>query len=144
MNRYVIDASVAVKWVIQEEYQNESRLYLDEKNQLYAPSFLLLECASAIQNAVRRGEILPDEGWQAFEILRDYDQWYLLSPYPLLEKAYQLANQLWHSIYDCFYLALAEKENAVVVTADRKFYERVKASPYANRITWVTENMNES
>jgi len=57
----------------------------------------------------------------------------------LIKSAYHLAIELNHSVYDCYYLALAKHQNAVMVTADRKFYERVKAGAYANLIAWVEE-----
>mgnify|MGYP001279845757 CR=1 FL=1 len=56
-----------------------------------------------------------------------------------MERAYELSNVLWHSVYDCIYLALAEKEDAILVTADRKLYERVKTSAYSKSIAWVEE-----
>ena len=35
------------------------------------------------------------------------------------------AHELGHPVYDCLYLALAEREQALVVTADRVFAARV-------------------
>jgi len=57
----------------------------------------------------------------------------------LIKPAFDMAVALAHAIYDCYYLALAQEHDASVVTADRKFYERVMKSPYAHRIRWVEE-----
>ena len=37
---------------------------------------------------------------------------------PLAARALDFAMALQHPIYDCYYLALAERENTVLVTAD--------------------------
>lgn len=139
MSTYVIDASIAVKWLYEEPYSIEARRFLRQPITRVAPHFLILECLSAIQRKVKRREITPEEGWQGFSLFIQSIPIQLDSSDTLMERAYQLGNELWHSVYDCIYLALAEKENAILVTADRKLYERVKASPYANSIAWVEE-----
>ena len=45
---------------------------------------------------------------------------------PLSERALELAQRLDHPAYDCFYLALAESESAVLVTDDEKLILRGK------------------
>jgi len=35
-----------------------------------------------------------------------------------------------HPVYDCFYLALAEREQSVVVTADRRLITRLAQTRY--------------
>lgn len=42
-----------------------------------------------------------------------------------------------HPVPDCIYLALSERVNAVLVTADRRLYERVKDSKYSHFIAWI-------
>jgi predicted nucleic acid-binding protein len=46
-----------------------------------------------------------------------------------LAAAAELARALAHPVYDCLYLALAIRECAQVVTADRRFQAAVEASP---------------
>lgn len=137
MTSYVIDASVAVKWVLAERLQSEAFHYLNPDFRLLAPSFILIECISAIQKKVWRKEIRSEDGWYAYEILRRYDRLILTSTHDLLRPSFELANTISHSIYDCFYLALAIQENALVVTADYKFFECAKRSPYANYISLI-------
>jgi predicted nucleic acid-binding protein len=52
----------------------------------------------------------------------------------LAERASQIAVDLEHPAYDCFYLALAEREAAALVTADRRLVERVRATPWEGRV----------
>jgi predicted nucleic acid-binding protein len=45
-----------------------------------------------------------------------------------LLAAASLALELGHPIYDCLYLAMAIRENALVITADRRFRDAVDRS----------------
>lgn len=42
-----------------------------------------------------------------------------------LEQAFQLAFRLRHPVYDCLYLALAMREQAQLITADRDFHRAI-------------------
>jgi predicted nucleic acid-binding protein len=120
--RIVVDASVAVKWVIAEEHSALADALSDR--QMSAPSLLLIECANALLRRVRAGDILARAVPDKVRALR-------LAPVRLvpterhLEGAVALATQLRHSLYDCLYLALALDERAPLVTADQRFVEAV-------------------
>jgi predicted nucleic acid-binding protein len=43
---------------------------------------------------------------------------------PLLPRAMDLARRLKHPVYDCVYLALAERERARFVTTDQRLLRR--------------------
>jgi predicted nucleic acid-binding protein len=57
----------------------------------------------------------------------------------LFAKAFDLADETGRSLYDCLYLSLALAIDGQMVTADRKFYEALQTSPYANRLLWVED-----
>ncbi len=44
-----------------------------------------------------------------------------------------MAVDLRHPVYDCFYLALAEAEEAPLVTADRRLLTRLTGTPWEER-----------
>jgi predicted nucleic acid-binding protein len=46
----------------------------------------------------------------------------------LASRAFEIAAELRHPVYDCFYLALAEREEASLVTADRRLIGRLAGS----------------
>jgi predicted nucleic acid-binding protein len=48
----------------------------------------------------------------------------------LAERALAIAEELRHPAYDCFYLALAEAKEARLVTADRRFAQRLAGTPW--------------
>ena len=49
---------------------------------------------------------------------------------PLASRAIELALELDHPVYDCFYLALAEAEKTELVTADLRLEGRVRSTPW--------------
>jgi predicted nucleic acid-binding protein len=115
----VIDASVALKWVLDEPGGAEAEALLDEA--LIAPGLWLIEAANALWKRAGRGEISADEAAERLQAL-------LHAPVATprteddLASALSLASQLAHPVYDCLYLALAIRENTQVVTADTRFY----------------------
>ena len=46
-----------------------------------------------------------------------------------------MAEQLNHAAYDCFYLALAEREGAPIHTADKKLLRKLEGTPFARLAT---------
>ena len=56
MNTFVIDASIAVKWVVEEDGTAEA-LALRQRNKLIAPQLLVAECANILWKKVQREEL---------------------------------------------------------------------------------------
>jgi predicted nucleic acid-binding protein len=57
----------------------------------------------------------------------------------LLPQAMQLSRSLDHSVYDCCYLALAMRENAPLITADRRLIEVARRLPQAAEVILLSE-----
>ena len=57
MNTYVVDASVVIKWVVEEDGTPEA-LDLRQKGRLIAPELLVAECANILWKKVERDELL--------------------------------------------------------------------------------------
>jgi len=117
--KLVVDASVALKWVIDEHGTGEA-LALLERAALSAPDFLLAECANALWKKVRRSEFTREEALVAARILQ-ISEVELFSTRPLLEAATRIAIELNHPAYDCTYVALALANGIRFVTADERF-----------------------
>jgi predicted nucleic acid-binding protein len=119
--RAVLDVNVALKTAIPEP---DSALafafigdYLAGHHELLAPDTLLVEAAHALTRAVRRGII---SGAQA-KLASIMSNSPALHRYrPLLPRAVELSLQMRHGVYDCLYVALAEREGCSVVTADQR------------------------
>jgi predicted nucleic acid-binding protein len=122
----VVDASVALKWVLAEPGQAAAEALLDED--LIAPSLWLLEAANALWRRNLRGELGVDEAEERLSELFNAP----VTSIPIeedLSAAVALAQRLGHPVYDCLYLALAMREQAQVVTADRRFWTVVQTAP---------------
>jgi len=126
MRRLVIDASIAVKWVIEEAGTSEA-LLLRRRTRLVAPDLLTAECANILWKKVRRDEITADEALVAGRLLvrSGID---LRPMSSLLEATTQLALRLDHAAYDCLYLVLAEREKCPFVTADDRLLRKLAGS----------------
>ncbi len=146
MITYVIDASVAVKWLIQEPFRQEAKRFLNISLDRLSPDLILLECANAMRRKVLLKQITQQEGDTSFELIKEWKQGLMrLIPTPdFLERAYELSKALQqHPIPDCIYLALAEQENVQMVTADRRFYDLVLKSTYHDLIAWIEDQPEE-
>lgn len=128
----VVDASVAVKWVVQE-HDTAIAHALVGADALAAPELALVETANAIWKYTKLGVVSPAQATRAVE---EFPGFYdLLVPMePLLRRAHAIAQALGHRVYDCFYLALAERETAPLVTADRRLLARIAGTPWAGHV----------
>jgi len=115
----VIDASVAVKWVLRENDSDAADALLDHDD-LMAPVLWLAEAANALWRRARIGEITADEADERMSELRKAPV-ASLAMEAHLGPALRLATTLGHPVYDCVYLALALHHGTHVVTADRRF-----------------------
>ena len=114
----VVDASVALKWVLQEDGSDAAERLLDEE--LIAPSLWLVEAGNALWRRSVRGELSAQEAQERLSELFNAP----VATVPLeadVAAAVRLAGELGHPVYDCLYLALALREDTYVVTADRRF-----------------------
>jgi predicted nucleic acid-binding protein len=117
----VVDASVAVKWVIEEALRDRA-LDLLADNEVIAPDLLLTEVRNALAMRVRRRLTTVAEARAAEAAFRSIPL--LIEPTSeLLEDAFELALRLAHPIYDCLYLALAVRRDLPLATADRRLLE---------------------
>jgi predicted nucleic acid-binding protein len=120
----VVDASVALKWVIPEVLSDRAETLRGRADRLLAPDLLLPEAANALWKKLIRREITAREAAQALDLLMASGLDVRPSG-PLLGRALELARRLRHPVYDCVYLALAQGEDATLVTADQRLLTRV-------------------
>lgn len=138
MTVYVVDASVAAKWFIEEEYAQPALTLLSGQHRLHAPDFLMLEIDNILCKWIRRGIISEADG----EVVRSTLAQLPIQKHPfesLRDSAYSLANRTGRSLYDCLYVALAALLDGRMVTADRKLYEAVADGPLGEHVLWVDD-----
>ncbi len=138
MSVLVVDASVAAKWYLKEEHTELALRLLDGSQRLHAPDFVLLEMDNILCKHIRRGSVTPSDADDIRSALRRCE--IRCMPFDLLrDRAYELAVETRTSVYDCLYAALAEALGARMVTADRRFFERMSATPFAELVMWVED-----
>jgi predicted nucleic acid-binding protein len=119
--RYVLDAFVGIKWVMNEIDSAKARQLRDDFrsqiHELIAPDSFPLEAAHALTKAGRRG-IVNDVTRLWVELMVDSPQ--LFPSVALMLCALAIADQARIGVYDCLYVALAEREGCELVTADAR------------------------
>ena len=113
----IVDASVALKWVAEEDGSAPARaVYLSDE--CIAPSLILAEVGNALWKKLRLKIVTAEQASAAMATLPRHLRLFDLPA--LATRALEIAIDLDHPIYDCFYLALAERERAPLVSADRR------------------------
>jgi predicted nucleic acid-binding protein len=113
----VVDASVAVKWILEEQGSAAARRLIGVP--LVAPDLLLSECANVIWKRVQRGDLAAKLAPARLAALRRAPC-RLMPAVDLLDRALEVAIELAHPIYDCLYIALAIETGGVLVTDDAR------------------------
>lgn len=127
--RLVVDASVVVKWVLNEPDRPAAlellRQYQDLRVSLLAPHLLLYETGSVLWKHARRGTLRHAQATEAFDhLLRNAPE--LIDSPAIATSGVHLALAHRATVYDCLYLALALDQQCDLVTADRKFFLAVR------------------
>ena len=143
MTGYVVDASVVVKWLVNEDHSEMAADLLDAGSTLIAPALVFAEASNALWAMQRRGDISASDLADAVDTLQAVPV-SLPVPMPrLTPAAARLAVDLDHPVYDCYYLALAVQTQYPVVTADSRFHEKVRSHPYlSDRVVHVTHALS--
>jgi predicted nucleic acid-binding protein len=127
--RAVLDASVAISWVLPYPLSSQAKRLRDEFTRqihdLIAPTCFADEVASALTKAERQKIIVVG---QAVGLLSDILQTSpMLIPHShLLSRATIISSQTRSGLFDCIYIALAEQEGCEVLTADQKLVRNVQ------------------
>jgi len=133
---WVIDASVAIKWVV-DEPGTEPALLL-RRHRLVAPDLLVPECANILWKKVRRQELSEAEAMLAARLLQRAEV--QLQPMRhLLEPATKLAVTLGHPAYDCTYLALARALSCAMATADEQLCRKTLAIGFEPKVVRLAD-----
>lgn len=137
MTRYVVDASVAVKWLVPEEYADIAAALIEPFCQLVGPEFLAIEVANVGVQKYRRNELTLDEALQFGEKIRNFPVSFV-KDIDLVADAARLATGYGRAIYDCLYVALAVREQCRLITADRRLYNALSPS-HEDVLLWIAD-----
>jgi predicted nucleic acid-binding protein len=118
----VVDASVAIKWVVDEPDSQTAAALLERPLRWIAPRLMLVEAAATLRRKVVQREIRATSAAASLGALLGavHDgAIQLVEDEQLVDTALLLALELSHKVPDCVYLALAERDGCSLCTADR-------------------------
>jgi predicted nucleic acid-binding protein len=136
MTPYVVDASIVIKWFVDEVHAEAARRLQEDQYELSAPDLLWLECGNILWKKVRRRELTPDEARLIWGGLEQQP----ISAFPsrlVLDLALEVAFDTNRTGYDCCYPALAVLTGCWLVTADQKLFNALQDGSYAMHVCWV-------
>jgi predicted nucleic acid-binding protein len=114
----VVDTSVAVKWFVKETGREQALRVLGAPER-HAPDLIVAEVGNVAWKKAVLGEVTGEQARFICASLRHYFA-VLHRSETLIDYAIGVALRLRHPVYDCLYLACAERVGARLVTADDK------------------------
>ena len=134
----VVDASVAVKWLVDEPEHIAARGLLDRSEQLLAPDFVFVETANVLWKKVLRRELTGQQAVEGVDSLpRLFDT--VIPSGLLVARAVRIAIEMAHPVYDCLYLACCEQVDADLVTTDARLVAKMRAASSGARAHTLSE-----
>ena len=129
----VVDASVALKWLVAEEGSDAADRLLSGGDELYAPRLMASEVANALWRKVRLGQLARGQAGVLMAAVSTAPvHWY--ADETVCADAVRLAVALDRPVYDCVYLAVANHINARMVTADVRFANSLAATEHSGTV----------
>ncbi|NSW58417.1 MAG: type II toxin-antitoxin system VapC family toxin [Armatimonadetes bacterium] len=129
----VVDASVAIKWVLTESDSDAARSLVKRRVEMAAPASLRVETANVLWRRVQRKELTLEQALLCWDALSRIPM--DLHPIEgLVQRALEHAAASERTVYDCLYVALAERLGVCLVTADESFHKALLSTPGVPRV----------
>jgi predicted nucleic acid-binding protein len=135
---WVVDASVAVKWLVFEDLSDLARELSGTRSNLVAPRLIVTEIANALVRKMMQGMLTANEARHHFAGLHVFLP-ELIDVDDLIEPALANACVLRHPIYDLIYLEAARRLDTQLVTADRRFTAKLAGTDFARHVTLLSD-----
>lgn len=137
-----MDASLALKWVVNEHRSAEARRLLrdweDANSVLVAPMLFPTECANALYHRVTKGQITVAQAKPLLDALLARGVKVVRPSADVLKRSLEMAETLAQPhIYDCQYAATAERLGGEFWSGDRLFCDA--AQPSLTFVHWIGE-----
>ena len=126
MQFWIVDASVAAKWLMPEPNHEAAKAFLQKEEYFLVPKYFYIEMESLLSKKVRRNILTAKEAKVAMSTLEKL---------PLLDikwsrlrvNAFHIATHFAVSYYDAIYLALALTVQSPLITADKRLVSASKS-----------------
>jgi predicted nucleic acid-binding protein len=124
---YVVDASVLVKWFMEEEGRDRAlalrQLHTSRRSAIFISELTFLEILNVIRYSPKSNE---EDGAEALHVLQNLRLQVRPIDFDLLRKANVIAWAYRITIYDALYVALAEQVGYPLITADDVMVKKMK------------------
>jgi predicted nucleic acid-binding protein len=135
---YVVDASVAVKWLVYEESSDLAVAFARSNNYFVAPRLIMTEVANALARKAVQDVISSEDAKQQFTKLPYFfDE--IISVDDLIANALYNACQFRHPIYDLIYVEAARRRGIRLVTADQRLSSKLSNSDLASSMLLLSD-----
>lgn len=128
MKKIVVDASVCLKWVFNEEDSDSARQLLKKYEGgtllLMAPSLWEYEITNALTTAVRRKKISSKKSELFLQLFMQATP-QIISISQHLGIILENAKKYTLSAYDSAYVTLAKESGSTLISSDRQLFEKV-------------------
>ena len=136
--RLVVDASVAVKWLIAEEGSDAALALAKSGDEMHAPRLMASEIANALWRKTRLGEIERGEAGAMIAAVPEMPvRW--SADEEICADGVRLALALDRPVYDCMYLALAHRIGTQVITADLRFASALASTEHGGAVVSLAD-----
>jgi predicted nucleic acid-binding protein len=118
----IFDACIVIKWFFDEEMSSEARLLGRSTDKTIAPSLILPEVSNAVWKRLSKSIVSTQEAQEICDTLPELFR-ELVRIEELQKRASEIMVALVHPIYDCIYLALAEREKLPLISVDQRLID---------------------
>lgn len=134
---------MALKVYLEEDLAEEAQRVLDAgwdgDAELLAPTRILPEFRHALTRRVRREELTASDAQEIWESFGDWPLDYFEIG-PLVPRAAEISGETGCTVYDAIFVALAEAEGVVVLTADGKLVKALDGTDFAS-LLWPLDEV---
>ena len=127
MRRYVVDASVILKWVLGDEQESDQdkamkllNTWVEGAAELSAPTLWQYEVGNFL------GRELPEEAAEKMDLLLNLNIKSVDLTDTIFRRCFDWMRQVTVSFYDVSYLAIAFEIEATLITADETFVKKME------------------
>jgi predicted nucleic acid-binding protein len=138
LTRFVVDASVAVKWVLPEVHSDAALRLRRQDYELLVPDFFFPEIANVLWKRIRRGEDSLKSAQENLQALMSAPV-RIFPSFNLMPQALETADRIQQAVYDCVYLTLAIENQCQMVTADERFHNALHNDRFESSLCWVED-----
>ena len=124
-----IDASVAIKTLVEEAGSDQARALVAAHDMIIAPAHAYAEISEILYRKTVSGVL---DRLQAQKALKQLPIVYTLEPLDtVMAETFEIACELRHSVYDCLYVATAIKFATQLATADFRLLRKTIGTRYS-------------